>query len=89
MVALDVDSYADSHAVPQYHKFEEFARVSAAEVQWLSLALGEPIQFFQFLGVYLSRAQSYILLHGFKVRTHSKVNKQILTFYSKVNTFIG
>ena len=69
--------------------FEEFARVSAAEVQWLSLALGEPIKFFQFLGVYLSRAQSYILLHGFKVRTHSKVNKQIVTFYSKVNTFIG
>ena len=69
--------------------FEEFARVSAAEVQWLSLTLGEPIQLFQFLGVYLSQAQSNILRHGFKFRTHSKVNKQIVRFYSKVNTFIG
>ena len=46
---------------------------ATASVQWLSLAMGEPIQF---LGVYLSQAQSYILQHGFKVKTHSKVNKQ-------------
>ena len=56
--------------------FGEFARVSNSLSAMAEPRYGWTNSIFQFLGVYLSQAQSYILQHGFMVKTHSKVKKQ-------------